>query len=49
MGRVLLERSALKSLIEPGDVAGAVLWLCGPGTGHITGSSLTMDGGWTAN
>ncbi|MFD5870989.1 MULTISPECIES: 3-hydroxybutyrate dehydrogenase [unclassified Streptomyces] len=49
VGRVLLERSALKSLIEPGDVAGAVLWLCGPGTGHITGSSLTMDGGWTAN
>ncbi|MFF3829694.1 3-hydroxybutyrate dehydrogenase [Streptomyces sp. NPDC002458] len=49
VGRVLLERSALKSLIEPGDVAGAVLWLCGPGTAHITGSSLTMDGGWTAN
>ncbi|MDX3058638.1 SDR family oxidoreductase, partial [Streptomyces sp. NE06-03E] len=49
VGRVLLERSAVKSLIEPGDVAGAVLWLCGPGTAHITGSSLTMDGGWTAN
>ncbi|WP_030122684.1 3-hydroxybutyrate dehydrogenase [[Kitasatospora] papulosa] len=49
VGRVLLERSALKSLIEPGDVAEAVLWLCGPGTTHITGSSLTMDGGWTAN
>ncbi|MDF0372578.1 3-hydroxybutyrate dehydrogenase [Streptomyces sp. KA12] len=49
VGRVLLERSALKSLIEPGDVAAAVLWLCGPGTAHITGSSLTMDGGWTAN
>lgn len=44
VGRVLLERSALKSLIEPGDVAGAVLWLCGPGTAHITGSSSR----WTA-
>ncbi|MEV6261967.1 3-hydroxybutyrate dehydrogenase [Streptomyces sp. NPDC051784] len=49
VGRVLLERSAVKSLIEPSDVAGAVLWLCGPGTAHVTGSSLTMDGGWTAN
>ncbi|MFH9467292.1 3-hydroxybutyrate dehydrogenase [Streptomyces clavifer] len=49
VGRVMLERSAVKRLIEPGDVAGAVLWLCGPGTGHITGTSLSMDGGWTAH
>ncbi|WP_329199047.1 3-hydroxybutyrate dehydrogenase [Streptomyces sp. NBC_01435] len=49
VGRVMLERSAIKRLIEPDDVAGAVLWLCGPGTGHITGTSLSMDGGWTAN
>lgn len=47
--RVMLERSAIKRLIEPADVAEAVLWLCGPRTGHITGSSLSMDGGWTAN
>ncbi|WP_069172616.1 3-hydroxybutyrate dehydrogenase [Streptomyces griseus] len=49
VGRVLLERSAVKSLIEPGDVAGAVLWLCGPGAAHVTGSSVVMDGGWTAH
>ncbi|SED78257.1 3-hydroxybutyrate dehydrogenase [Streptomyces sp. 2131.1] len=49
VGRVMLERSAVKRLIEPADVAEAVLWLCGPRTGHITGSSLSMDGGWTAN
>ncbi|MFF2328969.1 MULTISPECIES: 3-hydroxybutyrate dehydrogenase [unclassified Streptomyces] len=49
VGRVMLERSAIKSLIEPRDVAEAVLWLCGPRTGHITGTSLSMDGGWTAN
>ncbi|WP_405936564.1 3-hydroxybutyrate dehydrogenase [Streptomyces sp. NBC_00726] len=49
VGQVMLERSAVKRLIEPADVAEAVLWLCGPRTGHITGSSLSMDGGWTAN
>ncbi len=49
VGRVMLERSAIKRLIEPADVAEAVLWLCGPRTGHITGTSLSMDGGWTAN
>ncbi|MFB7220796.1 3-hydroxybutyrate dehydrogenase [Streptomyces sp. NPDC056227] len=49
VGKVMLERSAIKHLIEPEDVAGAVLWLCGPGTSHITGTSLSMDGGWTAN
>ncbi|MFD7530603.1 3-hydroxybutyrate dehydrogenase [Streptomyces sp. NPDC059849] len=49
VGRVMLERSAIKRLIDPGDVAEAVLWLCGPRTGHITGTSLAMDGGWTAN
>ncbi|MGP3637317.1 3-hydroxybutyrate dehydrogenase [Streptomyces sp. 24-1644] len=49
VGQVMLERSAIKSLIEPADVAEAVLWLCGPRAGHITGTSLSMDGGWTAN
>ncbi|MFI6056759.1 3-hydroxybutyrate dehydrogenase [Streptomyces sp. NPDC051286] len=49
VGKVMLERSAVKRLIEAEDVAGAVLWLCGPGTSHITGTSLSMDGGWTAN
>ncbi|WP_406381120.1 3-hydroxybutyrate dehydrogenase [Streptomyces sp. NBC_01618] len=49
VGRIMLERSAIKRLIEPDEVAEAVLWLCGPRTGHITGTSLSMDGGWTAN
>ncbi|MFF2408235.1 3-hydroxybutyrate dehydrogenase [Streptomyces sp. NPDC058092] len=49
VSRIMLERSAIKRLIEPDEVAEAVLWLCGPRTGHITGTSLSMDGGWTAN
>jgi 3-hydroxybutyrate dehydrogenase len=46
--QVMLERSAIKRLIEPEEVARAALWLCSPDTGCITGTSLTLDGGWTA-
>ncbi|MET0234316.1 MAG: 3-hydroxybutyrate dehydrogenase [Kibdelosporangium sp.] len=46
---ILLDRPAVKRLIEPVDVAGVVLWLCGPHSGHVTGASIAMDGGWTAS
>ncbi|MFG2141030.1 3-hydroxybutyrate dehydrogenase [Streptomyces sp. NPDC048650] len=46
---VLLTRSPIKRLIEPEEVAAAALWLCGPHTGYITGTSLSLDGGWGAN
>ncbi|MEW2524970.1 3-hydroxybutyrate dehydrogenase [Streptomyces sp. NPDC047071] len=45
---VLLARSPMKRLIEPEEVAAAVLWLCGPHSGFVTGTSLPLDGGWTA-
>ncbi|NJP77488.1 SDR family oxidoreductase, partial [Streptomyces sp. AA8] len=45
----LLADSALKRLIEPGEVAEAVAYLCGPHASFITGTTLTMDGGWTAH
>jgi 3-hydroxybutyrate dehydrogenase len=47
--RVLLSRNAVKRLIEPEDVAAAVEWLCGPAAWTMTGSVLTMDGGWLAH
>ncbi|MFF0433690.1 3-hydroxybutyrate dehydrogenase [Streptomyces sp. NPDC004327] len=46
---VLLKDSALKRLIEPEEVAEAVLYLCGPHSSFVTGASLTLDGGWTAH
>lgn len=46
---VLLARTAVKRLVEPDEVASLALWLCGPGTESITGSSFPMDGGWTAH
>ncbi|WP_027932133.1 3-hydroxybutyrate dehydrogenase [Amycolatopsis thermoflava] len=48
LGEVLLGRAAIKRLIGPAEVADAVRWLCGPSSGHITGISLPLDGGWTA-
>lgn len=46
---VLLNRTPLKRLVEPEEVAAAVIWMCRPETGSMTGSSMTIDGGWTAN
>jgi 3-hydroxybutyrate dehydrogenase len=45
---VLLARTPLKRLVEPEEVADAVAFLCGPAGTSITGSSLSLDGGWTA-
>lgn len=34
-------------LIEPAEVAAAVVWLCSPGAAAVTGSVLSVDGGFT--
>lgn len=49
VAQVMLDRTAIKRLIEPVEVAAAALWLCSPHTGYITGTSLPLDGGWTAH
>lgn len=46
---VLLERSALKRLLEPEEVAEMAAYLCSPAASSITGASMVMDGGWTAH
>ncbi|MEV0601964.1 3-hydroxybutyrate dehydrogenase [Streptomyces sp. NPDC050315] len=46
---VLLADSAVKRLVEPAEVADAVAYLCSPQASFITGTSLAMDGGWTAH
>ncbi|NUT96368.1 MAG: 3-hydroxybutyrate dehydrogenase [Saccharothrix sp.] len=45
---VLLTRHAIKELVEPDEVANLVHWLCGDHAAHVTGSTFTLDGGWTA-
>ncbi|QBJ89223.1 3-hydroxybutyrate dehydrogenase [Streptomyces seoulensis] len=49
LSEVLLKDSALRRLIEPEEVAEAVAYLCGPQASFVTGTSLVLDGGWTAH
>ncbi|MFI5897875.1 3-hydroxybutyrate dehydrogenase [Actinoplanes sp. NPDC051513] len=47
--KIMLDRAAIKRLIEPDEVAELLAYLCTPPAGLITGSSITIDGGWTAH
>jgi 3-hydroxybutyrate dehydrogenase len=47
--RIMLARSAMKRLVEPEEVAEVLAFLCSPAAGFITGTSIIMDGGWTAS
>jgi 3-hydroxybutyrate dehydrogenase len=47
--QVMLAPAAVKRLIEPAEVAEAVAYLCSPAAASMTGSSLVMDGGWSAH
>ncbi|MFG3280989.1 3-hydroxybutyrate dehydrogenase [Streptomyces sp. NPDC048111] len=49
LAEVLLKDTALKRLVEPHEVAEAVAYLCTAQASFITGTSLTLDGGWTAH
>ncbi|MGF1426688.1 mycofactocin-coupled SDR family oxidoreductase [Kitasatospora sp. LaBMicrA B282] len=42
-----LQAQPMNALIEPEDVASAALWLASDESRHVTGSVLTVDGGFT--
>lgn len=46
--QIMLAPVAVKRLVEPDEVAEVAAVLYGPALSSITGSSLSMDGGWTA-
>jgi 3-hydroxybutyrate dehydrogenase len=46
---VMLTPVAVKRLIEADEVAEVAAVLYGPASSSITGSSLSIDGGWTAH
>jgi 3-hydroxybutyrate dehydrogenase len=45
----LLAHQPSKRWIEVEEVARMALYLCGPGSGGVTGTALSIDGGWLAN
>ncbi len=46
--RIMLESQAIKRLLEPGEIASLVFYLCTDAASGITGAALPIDGGWTA-
>jgi NAD(P)-dependent dehydrogenase (short-subunit alcohol dehydrogenase family) len=49
MEQRLLEHTPMGRLVEPEEVAAAVLFLASDAAGMITGVTLPVDGGWTAH
>ncbi len=44
----LTRNTALGRLVEPAEVAQAISWLLGPGSGAVTGINLPVDAGFVA-
>ncbi|GAC1337171.1 MAG: 3-hydroxybutyrate dehydrogenase [Candidatus Dormibacteria bacterium] len=47
--KVMLTSNAVRRLIEPEEVARAVIFLCGAQSWSMTGTTLTLDAGWLAH
>jgi 3-hydroxybutyrate dehydrogenase len=47
--KIMLARAAIKRLVEPEEVAELMAYLCSPAASFITGTSIALDGGWTAS
>lgn len=45
---IMLTEPAIKRLIEPAEVGELAVFLCSPAASFMNGSSLVVDGGWTA-
>ncbi len=45
---IMLQKAAVKKLIEPATIGEVAKFLCSDAGAHITGSMMTIDGGWTA-
>jgi 3-hydroxybutyrate dehydrogenase len=46
--KIMLTEPAIKRLIEPEEVAELAVFLCSREASFVNGSSIMMDGGWTA-
>jgi 3-hydroxybutyrate dehydrogenase len=48
IAKVILERQPSKAFVKIEEVAALAVFLCGEAGASITGASLSIDGGWTA-
>lgn len=48
VSKIMLQKAAVKKLLQPSEVASVVKFLCTDEASMITGSTMTIDGGWTA-
>lgn len=46
---VMLAKAAVKKMLDPSTVADVFAFLCSDAAESITGTSIPIDGGWTAN
>jgi len=44
----LVTRAPMARIGAPEEISSAVLWLCSRGASYMTGQSIAVDGGWTA-
>ena len=48
VSKIMLQKAAIKTMLEPETIAEAVKFLCSDAAANITGTAFTIDGGWTA-
>jgi NAD(P)-dependent dehydrogenase (short-subunit alcohol dehydrogenase family) len=46
--RALVAEHPMGRMASEEEIAGAVLWLCSPGAGYVTGAAIAVDGGFLA-
>lgn len=46
--KIMLTETAIKRMVEPGEVASLAVWMASDSASMVTGAAYTMDGGWSA-
>jgi NAD(P)-dependent dehydrogenase (short-subunit alcohol dehydrogenase family) len=46
--RALVAEHPMGRMASEEEIAGAVLWLCSPAAGYVTGAAIAVDGGFLA-